>query len=77
MIKKYSIAYTETSSKILICFSLKILSKMQLQCSTEDFLSHQGLRDHPYITSAHFWNFSEPPTHPPSAKIVHIECQQN
>ena len=21
-----------------------------------------GIRDHPYITSAHFWTFSDPPT---------------
>ena len=28
------------------------------------------LRDHPYITSAHFWTFSDPPTHPMSAWIL-------
>ena len=28
---------------------------------------HTVLRDHPYITSAHFWTFSDPPIHPTSA----------
>ena len=27
-------------------------------------------RDHPYITSAHFWTFLDTTTHPTSAKIV-------
>jgi hypothetical protein len=26
--------------------------------------------DHPYITSAHFWTFSDPSTYPTSAKIA-------
>ena len=28
------------------------------------------IRYHPYITSAYFWTFSDPPTHPTSAKIA-------
>ena len=35
-----------------------------------------ALRYHPYITSAYFWTFSDPPTHPTSAEIELIECHQ-
>ena len=40
-----------------------------LVCKKDDGKFYQ-VRDHPYVTSAHFWTFSDPPTHPTSAKIV-------
>ena len=40
------------------------------------FDQHNSLVDHPYITSAHFWTFFDPPTHPTSAQIVHTERQE-
>ena len=31
------------------------------------------LRDHPYITSAYFWTFSDPPIHPTSADLFYLK----
>ena len=39
--------------------------------SRSDWKKNQSyIRDHPYITSAHFWTFSDPSTYPTSAKIA-------
>ena len=80
------------SDTLEFCFALitflsdetrKRVSRCQLSSvTTSDLIKNDKnyVRGHPYITSAHFWTFLDPPTHTPTHPLgqhkYNTECQQ-